>query len=787
MRCFTLTWAAVLVASFTSSASAQVPPPYANQSFPEKRGCSNELFAVEVPLWAEPFPTSFVSDLRTRLIAALSVSWFCPPGKTCHRTDFYPLVRSILPDYSNPAVYPAVPGVRRDGHRRFYQVEFLRYGGGNWVRTSVLDDAACAVVNRIRAEVAAIVGTTPSSCTGSCPQPRFLVSRECLTQPLDVEAYLDPSTISWAQDRIGAGPPLTSTPIDVALVDAGVPASMRPGLGVVSERGLSSLYRPNPIEHHPHGAQMAALIRDAAPQATIRSYRALDEGGQATIGTLANALDAALFPSPTTSAPRNPLVINASLGFPPDLSRPAHLPGSSCNTWEDGLGESLRYVLHVASILDQAGPPVITVAAGGNQILDQTPIWKPWLLGEYTTPCGDKASYSSPGSPFLPAAFSRSFSCSRVVFYLWNIPFTFYLQTPLGVLDVGASDYADRSALTTLADAEPLVAAPGERVYVDHPVFPRAPTYLACGEADTGLSRAFEAPATLSGSSVSAAFASGAVARLLSARPERVAGSPWTAETLARAVYLTGEPVCRGDLSDVRRLSLSRIDSAISTPEQCQPFFTCLADSGHPARPMVDATATSICANALSACLGYDEPVPSSCSTLPSGEPGWPPGYVQTLNGSGCFETYNRPPGPSTAPPASEFALYEQSVLSLQPQPIVTGCPTCTLGISSGHGSFTIQAELTDGYPRDATLGDPYLVIFDRYKRPVWWISLEDTDACWRPGCTLRVTVQNPRPDESPSDPVVVLKEGGRAALDVLMRYGDEEARLLSPLAVEWW
>lgn len=768
----------------TKGSATATPPPYSQQvTSLQQRSCPNDLFAVETPLWAPAFPSGFGAGLRQRLATRLDSRWFCP-SSTCPGAVFDVEVEAILPDFSNPTTHPSIPALRRDGHRRFFQVQFFKTENGVRQRAPARDAQSCQVVSRIRDEAEALVGTTPRICQGTCAQPRVIVARECRTQPLDVAAFADPSHVAWALDRLRAQSRPYSTPIDVALVDGGIPTAMHSDLGVVSQYSLPSFYGLNPIEYHAHGAQMAALIKSLAPGAQIHSYRALDALGQATIGTLAHALDAAMFPNPTGYS-RSPRVLNVSLGFPPSLTEPAELWSVGCKTWEDGLGESVRYAMAVAADLDAMGPPLITVAAGGNQILDQ--VARPTVLpmAELTTPCGTKASFGK-GSAFLPAGLGDVSSCRH---HLLMGKYPVYSHSGHNVLAVGASDYADRQAITTIRDAEPILAAPGQRVYVDHPAFPRAPGTLECAAADLGHDRGFEAPAMLTGSSVSAAFVTGAITRILSTRTERSFGAPWQAHALGRLVYLASEPVCRPLNSGVRRLSIGRLDQAVSLANtQCSNLFDCLADGRHSIVPFIDASAKSICAKALTQCLGHETAVASSCATTPVVEPGWPAGYATSALASSCSASYVRFPGSSAALPIDGTASHEHTELGgLQPTPIVVTCPDCRMAVSVTREDFILDAELSDAYDIDVDLDDPYLVFLDSKKNPIHWVPIKGAQA-WKPGTLMKVTVKNPGRIGSSDDPTTVLLRGGSVALDLRVTTAQgRDARVLSPLAVDWF
>ncbi len=114
-----------------------------------------------------------------------------------------------------------------------------------------------------------------------------------------------------------------------------------------------------------HAAAMATLIRDIAPDVEIRSYNGLPglagaEAGSPT-GAVAGALQRAY--DDLSADTGRPVVVNLSLGWPPEMGASALLRGADqCETTEGPSGQAVAEMLRR---LD--GLRTLIVAAGGNR------------------------------------------------------------------------------------------------------------------------------------------------------------------------------------------------------------------------------------------------------------------------------------------------------------------------------------------------------------------------------------------------------------------------------------
>lgn len=715
---------------------------------------------LEVPLSKPALPLGFEAAFGARL--AIDPEWFeCPTCAVSYRARLTP----VLADLS---LASAVPAARRDGHRRALVLQFEGLTNGKWVPVTALENASCKLVSAVRAAGASALGVVISD--GFATQPDLLVSRSCEVLVQDAEGWLPPSTTEWAKQRIGADPMPSLPAVDLALVDTGVPAAYRAGLGVVSEKGLPG-FEPGGSAYHPHGAHMAALIHDIAPHATIRSYRALGAGGLGSLASLARATDDALFDNGWTVSARRPLVVNLSVGAPPDFFSPAVLDGPGCSTWEDGAGEALRYVFNVAGLLDQQVDAqqrwnaVFIAAASGNSGLERAfTSQTPWTRGPPMTSCGFAASGSA--SSFLPAGFGEWPSC-RGPSWAW-----------LPVLPVGASTFADQRSSLTRRASEPRLYAPGERVYAANPTLPAAPLNLSCAAGDVGLSHGFESPASVSGTSASTALVSAAAANLI-ARGTFSGGA--RAADLARLLFLTGDPLCQGGVALAgRRLSLKRANVASNAPN-CAALRSCVRSPSLASGPLLSGATAPVCAAALEACLG----VAPVCAATPAEEPGWGSGYESTFtSASSCTQAWftastagtRRLTGPNARFPDVQLA-------GLGPQPAGSGCPNCAVLIA--RNSVWVEFELTDALPAGAKLLDVQLVLLNQDKDPVAWSTVGDGRE-WQPGEAGLMLVTDFGPELGSDEVARHLRAGDWSALiDLGLDLDGKVARLVSPLRTE--
>jgi hypothetical protein len=762
-------WTAMLVVGASSAAWAQTALPYFNPVNPlavrNERACRSNAFTVEVPEWAGPLPSDFASRLSSSVVP--SSSWFgCTASPLTLTCLFRTVVTPVLPDRT---VLAALPSRRADGHRRFFTVSFERYfssvfGASGWSAAEVRPEFACHAVTEIRAKAAAIRGITIPDCTSTnCAQPSVLVARSCEAVAQDVEAFVTPAVRNWAQSTMKAAPNASLQPVTIALVDTGVPPAYRSALRVDSEWSAHAS-----TAYHPHAAHLAALIQSVAPHSRIASYRALDQNGMGTVSQVARAMDEALFAS---FGNRRPMVMNVSLGLPPDFTRRARLTGAaSCSTFEDGVGESMRYVLENATILDEQGPTVLVVASSGNVPLETaaTTNWAPWAAGNSLTPCeGGLLAANAPGaSAFFPAGYGAMRSC-----------------TPSGsrwlsVLNVGASDRSDRRSVLTLRKPAPLLLAPGEAVVADGPGLPRIDSTVRCDSLATGLERGFEMPAVISGTSASAAFVSAAAAQVMARRPDRV----WKGPALSRFLYMTAAPVCEGgSRSGRRRLDIGLAEQALVSP-WCQQLRECVAAPS--AGPVLAETTFESCRAAAAACTGVVEA--TSCSSRRVADAPWSVDAVSAATASVCDPSWgtaavtrsgNRFFGPNSVYPDVHLG-------GLGPQPASSGCPSCQFAMNRVTRESELTLEFNDVFANTVRFADVILYVLAPDKSIVMKVPVTSVRD-HQPGEVARVTVTALGASEQAQLADWLANPEVSVVLDLGAQFADgRQARLVSPLSV---
>lgn len=687
----------------TQALAQQVPLPYSSNGTNE-RPCSNERFMLEVPLGATPFLSGFETTFASELV--ISPSWFCG-GLGCPPASEY---RARLTP-TLPVRRTGVPPERLDGHRRSFIVTFEQNHKGAWFRTTPNASARCEVVKQLRAAAAKGQGikvpTSPATAD-------VLVSRSCNVRVQDAEYYAAPSTLAWADERIKARPGSVTRDVDVALVDTGVPVAEWWNLGVANEKPLPA-YEPPTDGYHAHGAHMAALIRSVAPNAKITSYRALDEYGVGSLAALASATDEALFQHDWLKR-TGPLVVNLSVGAPPNLFIPSNLSAGSCSTWEDPSGEAMRYVLQVAGVLDEKGPAVFVAAASGNQPFEKYA--QNDLMGAQSrtaTRCG--VTTSALTSSFFPAALGELQSCSATT------------PTWLRVQPVGASNWNDSAALITLQSAQVRLYAPGERVYArGH--FHTADSEVSC--TDVGSAVGFELPAAVTGTSAATALVSATAAHVLGRVPWAGQIDMPRAAEISRLLYLTGQPMCLGPKA--RRIDLSRADDAVQTlTPGCIELVDCLSSSSHPAGPAIGDSTGYVCAGAMQRCFGVTGGE-LGCPPVPPREPGWSSGQLAAVARAepSCRRSWGAPAGLPTPPLLGQYSRYtEQQLAGIGPQPSGDVCPVCSLIIDPVL--TRVRFELGDEFPLGTQFQNVSVALFTPDKQPVAHLPISD-GRVWRPG-----------------------------------------------------
>ncbi|MEL6546166.1 MAG: S8/S53 family peptidase, partial [Myxococcota bacterium] len=559
------------------------------------RACRNDLVFIERVLWDAAAPKSFGDDLETALDNELSADWFCAPA------DLECLNKATqLQTYVEPLLVQRSGYGRDDGHRRFYRLFFAPTMRAPAVpaaedRWALRDGAQCEVLSLVRSHSETVSGLTDG----------WRIGRECEAIGGGLSSWVSDEAKHWHEDRIGVEPSGVAGPsggVRVALIDAGVRPEAGSALssvaaydGVGEAHGLA-----NDGQRHIHGTAMASFIRDVSPDSDLWDYRVLDSGGLAALGSIVRAVDQAISDGTTASS----LVINLSLGIAPEFSNPSLLARTdgSCRVVEDGVGESLRYVLDVARRHDEAADPRITVvAAAGNRSgpVDPALFFPADAYGE--SECG-KISAESDHHSFLPALYSELPSCRSKADGLRSL-----------VTGVGAVDSIDKPAVIAIDGAEPALVAPGENVYAAHDGLWSTTPGVNCA-SEVGPKAGAEFPLPFTGTSVSSALVAGAAAV---AQQHLIAAgeSPLSASHLTRLLYLTGESTCRRSAGiPVRRLSVGRLLSAL---DSCEELVSCAQPASESFADIDSKTLTS-CADVLAECgletLDSDHNVVESCA-----------------------------------------------------------------------------------------------------------------------------------------------------------------------------
>jgi hypothetical protein len=576
--------------------------------------------------------------------------------------------------------------------RRAWWFELPRQDGE---RLRVQVAALCDVLGQLRESARKGLGLSDTEARD------LVVTRVCPAQPLTIEPT--PSMLSWHVDRLGAkasaAPPSAGGPfVDVALVDSGV-APVVPDIehaaGPVAAGGPSGQYLA-------HGTAMALLLRQLLPPtlARVTSYRVFDADRVATPARVAQAIDRALS-DPSRPAGR-PLVVNLSLGWPPELSQPRLVtvrpldqasPVQRCETVEGPVGEEVRYMLAAARAADSEDRPVLAVAAIGNR------------PGE---PSAWPDLYASPDHGYGP--LHQGDPCNPAVRLPWFFPAAWArvgacrleggaLTAPVSVVvAAGATDPAadERQAVPSIPEADPPLVAPGEHVY--------AALYDESGAVVPIDDGPFAFPTPWSGTSVGAVLTSAAAARAQVQR--RTAGLPglrWGA--LERLLWLTGRDLERPSAVPgltVRRVDVCRLREALALAAAatgggppaagaCNELLVCAAAA---AEPPLSAELATTCSPHVAGCLG------ASACAVADGRPALPADALTQPTPDDDF-----PAGPTAPPTLCEThpCPYDRvpdaySLGRITPQPVGDGCPDCFLKLVAAR-EFTLRANLNAKLP----------------------------------------------------------------------------------------
>ncbi|MEO1332522.1 MAG: S8/S53 family peptidase [Myxococcota bacterium] len=714
----------------------------------EGRPCRPDLIFLERTLWSPRAPNTFAGDLEQAIDNSLVPKWFCDPGDAACLANAGAIqtrVTSLLPE--------RVGYGRDEGHQRFFRLFFVsmptptRVAPTATSRIPVRDSEICEVVQMVRRAAVDV----------SRLDDGWRIGRECEAMGSGISELVSDAARRWHTDRLGvSSDDSAGEKVGIALIDSGVLNKAQAALGVKSvydgvDESLGSGDATPPDTRHVHATAMAAYLREVVPAAPILDYRVLNAGGLATVGGLARAIDQALSDVDDVES----LIINLSVGVAPEYSNRSWLRASddSCEVIEDGVGESLRFVLDVARNRDAASEPrVLVVAAGGNRTLggDAASVFYP-ALPYAESPCGPSAAGSDDVS-FLPGMYGELPSCRSALDPARTLTLT-----------TGAVDSRDRPSIVSLRAAEPALVAPGQKVYADHPGLPEASPGINC-LTESGPENGLHFPMPLTGTSVSTALTAGAAA-LAQSRYSAGSGNSLSAGHLARLLYLTGENTCRESGGvPVRRLSVVRLETALDT---CPGLVAC-AESATGSFADIDATTRDSCAAELVACglesWDQDESGVAEVCVQHNQVRAYPDDVTDRLTcPEGAVDCVTSEPGCidvcgpneidagecSASPPTLSEQPVDRYVLGgTGPQPETSGCLDCggmskpsvsPLNFASPNLVLDLVLTLNPYLPVDAEFSFPTVVITDANGESVDTIPIDgltDTSA-WKPGAVV--------------------------------------------------
>ncbi|MEQ8572270.1 MAG: S8 family serine peptidase [Deltaproteobacteria bacterium] len=625
----------------------------------------------QVAVWPDlTFVPTVVAALE-QTIASTDNRWFCERwDRACLANAVTVDVQSVLPQRSWP---PS----RADGHLRFLRVRFV----SDDVVRSVRPQYQCEAVHTLR---------TTFGDYSALASSEIYVGRECDASVSSAQAVPTSEMLTWHLSQLGMEGATTELPpggesfVDLGLIDAGVIPSVASSIGVVAatSQHTSSTY-------HVHGTAMAIFAKQTGGAMSVVDYRALGPDGTGTMAQIGVSIDDALLGA-SAGNPARPIVLNLSLGFPPELGRPAAIEGTACSSHENAAGEVVRYVLDVAARMDRDGHRRTFVsAASGNRPLAPPPETFPITLDPTVH---DLECEATPAGPelFYPGEWSRAPSCRG------GDPSTANL-----VLAVGAVDDRLRPTGMQIPDAETPLVAPGQHVYASHAAAGAMPVHPVCGQGPTS-SHLESLPRAFTGSSVSSALVAGAAARVQAA--QLAAGrDALDRQSIARLLYLTGRPLGRTTQNgvDVRVLAIDRLGHALAA---CPTLIQCAMSvvGREPIPPSTLAT----CASAVAAC-GL-----TAAPATPVGPVAWSTTYLaQRSVCASPVATATWSSATSCGGVCPYEALAERrNVGSNGPQPTGPICPDCP-AVMSGSKTLVLMLELTsDGEP-NAVIENPYLVV----------------------------------------------------------------------------
>lgn len=621
-------------------------------------------------------------------------------------------------------------------------------------RVPVRDAAAPHVVRALRAAVAEVFdeATAASARIGRVCTFAPQAAQEQPCDPADPPPVFDPAAADWHLAQMGF-PGAADLPVggavQVALLDSGVDLGAVPGVIEHVGAGLA----PEAIDgaDRVHGTHMAALIRGALPQGAValHSYRVFGANGTSTHHWLAAALERALFAE--DGDPTAPLVVNLSLGWPPELSQTRHLevlgtgPVGHVAELEEGVGEAVRAILDEALALDASGARRVTVlAASGNRPAEDA------FAAQHRADLGAPPNYDD-------------FCLDQIAFsYQWFFPAE-WAATPTCDADgegapdgdrrvvwsVGGVDSRGRPAyLASAGDGrEPPLTAPAELVVADTDDAPVTPVPL---------------PEAISGTSAATALTTATVAyaQLLctsGAAPGCVDGL--SRPMLSNLIYVTGHDLGRlgrqvltGSAAP-RVTNACRLEQALACAEA--DVLGCLDAWAYPgSEGKLQNVALAQCGALVEACA-------ADCGGFaPAEAPAWTDAYASWFECVGAQHLPAPAQGGLCAASPCPYELVDvdgvptplvdaDSVGDVGPQPGVVGCPTCFAHIDPNAPAMSASLNLNPQLG-GVTFEKATLIAYHADGSKAWFpVSLGEVST-WEAGD--KITLKNMMFQSAPAD-----------------------------------
>lgn len=673
------------------------------EGYQRQAACSDTTFFIERPRWlAGPIPASPLCGGDTAaclrlflpLIArANSYAWFCASGDVACQTDITggaPLrahVESVLP-------VDDVPGAHLP--RRAYRLWFEKGDA----RVPVRDVTSCDLISTLRDIV---------------PEGEALLGRECDVGVHKAAALIsagDPQAI-WHVERMGLPAPAIDAP-PVVVVDAGVPH-----LAFVRSAAELSFSGANPMSPlHLHGIGMALAIRTVSPTADIESMRVMNTNGRGNTADVARGIDRAAREAADLR------VMNLSIGLAPETRLARVVSGPSCETLDDGVGESIAIALEAAKARH---PEMLAFGAPGNRPIGTAAVRlamrnvgrelvEPGASLRYDDPCRGARTRGW----FFPAMLAR---CAE--------------EAPI----VGIGGISDRDLPISVAipDSEPPLVAPAQHIFLNGAramgAINRPGPDPVCMPSGDGMPSP-ELPMVLSGTSLAAAFASGTASWMLGRDPTL------SARQVARLMYVTGRPLCRDSAEGipVRALHVGRLHDAMTHPAYADLRDCVDLDMDD----WLPEALYAACEDAVAA-IGLVE-MCEDHSPL-----GWPEAYAPDacpmLESAGPADVAELPACDMTCKAeVSERALGPGLVGEAGPQPDLDPCVDCNsrLGIDPDNlvQEITLEIELSDHFDKDTIFEEPWFIVKDALTGEIYVMDIDDyaDSTRWTAGAVIKVT-----------------------------------------------